>query len=182
MKKRLYVLAFSLFSYVAVNAQENLIGDLSPLKGVHRINVIIDWSKVKIEEKTVDIWMRNRQEEKPNYNSSDELEMQIKPQLTMNLIPECNKNTKKRNFMLVRKEGTKLSLRIIPLAISKNNSSIMYEFFYASSDKVFASFLINTTAFLNSINTLPTAIGKQLKSNGAKLGNFLKEINDNYKW
>lgn len=115
-------------------------GSLEPLKDIHIANVIIDWSKVLIDDKTEKEWLEFRQKESPKYNSKDELEKELKQQVVMHFIPTSNDITENKGFKLVRNKKTTVSLRIIPLKVKRNGANVcQFEFFYTDSNETFAT-------------------------------------------
>jgi hypothetical protein len=134
MKKILLVMLF--FSSQIVHGQEIISGSFDDIVDARKTNLVIDWSKMKIAGMDPEDWIRYRQETKPEIDARIELEDQLKPLLHQMFLPNCNKKTYKRNFILVRNKVTPYTLIISPLEIdAKGNNICDYDFTETESGK-----------------------------------------------
>lgn len=182
MKLLKLLIPILLFAFPKNGFSQGLIsGSLKPLKDIHVANVIVDWSKVLIDDKTEKEWLEYRQEESPKYNAEDELEKELKQQVIMRFIPASNDVTKKRGFKLVRNKKTTISLKVIPLKMKKNGANVcQFEFFYTDSNESFATIEIKSDSGL--FGSMPNLWGDGFHNAGVNFGGFMnKEIKNLYK-
>lgn len=127
MKYFLTVILF--FSFQFVKGQLIMSGSIDAIANAHKTNLLIDWSRVKIAGMDVEEWISYRQKKNPEQDARIELEEQLKPLFHQVFLPNCNKSTYERNFILVRNQKTPYTLTIIPISIEENGTNTCeYEF------------------------------------------------------
>lgn len=177
-------LVFFLLSLVVINtyAEDELPSEaFDPLKFVHRIDVVVDWSVLKIDTLSQEKWISIRQKENPRYDAKLEFEKQLKPQLFSCCIPKLNEQLIKYNLKFVRFQDTSLSLLIIPININKNGSwEFEFKFIKNDTSDSFAQFRLDGHS-----PTLGSKLHKWeaiFENVGLNLGLFLKKkLKDIYK-
>lgn len=117
-----------------------------PLKNVHRIDVVVDWSSLRIDTLTQEEWIEIRQKENPKYDARIELDKQLKPQLFSWCIPNVNSYLTQFNLKFVRFQDTPISIIIIPLHINNKNWECHFKFQINETKEVFAQFNLNGKA------------------------------------
>jgi hypothetical protein len=168
---------FFLLSLVVTNiyAQDELPSEaFSPLKNIHRIDVVVDWSSLKIDSLTQEEWIEIRQKENPKYDARIELDKQLKPQLFSCCIPRVNTLLVKYNLKFVRFQDTPISIIIIPLHISKNGKwECEFRFQKTETKEVFAQFNLDGRA--SAMGSLQTKWETIFINVGDHLGQYLKK-------
>ena len=171
MRKIVYffMLLVSQVSY----GQEIIDGSFDAIKDAHNTNLIVDWSKVIIENLTVEEWLEKRNNERPEYDAKIELEEELKPLLVQNMLPQCNELTYKVNFALVRHQDTKYTLKVTPLYLLPTRGSLCeYEFIDSNSGASLLKFSIKESGGLYVSKR--ALWGGTFKAQASILGIFLK--------
>ncbi len=173
----LLLLAFPL----NISSQGLISGTLEPLKDIHIANVIVDWSKVLIDDKTEKKWLESREQERPQYDAVEELEKELKQQVIMKFIPASNDITKNKGFKLVRNKKTTISLKIIPLKVKRNGANVcQFEFFYTDSEESFATIELKSDSGI--FGSMSNLWADGFRNAGVNFGGFMKkEIKKIYK-
>lgn len=122
MRKVLFLLA-SMFVALSAGAQKVMEGTAPSLKGETKINVKIDFSETKIENKSIAEWLEYRQAEQPDYSAKDELEKELKPALTEKIIKALNKKLEKKGAYVTLNGSAKYTLMVYPVSISKKGKN-----------------------------------------------------------
>lgn len=176
---------FLLLSFVLMNASaENELPSevFVPLKNIHRIDVEVDWSSLKIDSLSQEEWVEIRQKENPKYDAKIELEKQLKTQLFSCGIPKANEQLFNYNLKFVRHQDTSISMIIIPLSINKKGKwECEFKFVKNDTKEIFAQFQLNGSnassgwALQWTWEAVFTGVGKSL-------GKYLKKkLKDVYK-
>lgn len=179
--RRILFLLLSLFVLNAYAEDELPSEALIPLKNIHRIDVEVDWSSLKIDSLSQEEWIELRQKENPKYDAKIELDKQLKTQLFSCGIPKANEQLVKYNLKFVRYQDTSISIIIIPLAISKKGKwECEFKFVKNDTKDNFAQFNLNGSA--SSLGSLQTRWETIFGNVGYSLGQFLKKkLKDLYK-
>lgn len=171
------IILFLLLSLVVtnINAEDELPSEaFSPLKNIHRIDVVVDWSSLKIDSLTQEEWIEKRQKEKPKYDARIELEKQLKTQLFSCFIPRVNEQLIKYNLKFVRFQDTPISIIIVPLNINKNGKlECEFRFQKNETKEVFAQFILIGQGV--SLGSLQTRWESAFENIGNHLGQYLKK-------
>ena len=78
MKKTALIL-MAIMVTLTTDAQKILDGAIPSLKGEGKINLKIDFSETKIDNKSIADWLEYRQATQPKYDAQKELEEELKP-------------------------------------------------------------------------------------------------------
>ena len=168
---------FILLSLVVTNiyAEDEIPSEaFIPLKNIHRIDVIVDWSSLKIDSLTQEEWIEIRQKENPKYDARIELDKQLKTQLISCCIPRANALLTKYNLKFVRFQDTPISIIIIPLHINKNGKwECEFKFQINETKEVFAQFNLNGR--MSAMGSLQAKWETIFENVGNHLGQYLKK-------
>lgn len=175
MKQIHYLIPLLLFAFPHNVFSQGLIsGTLGPLKDIHIANVIVDWSKVLIDDKTEKEWLESREQERPQYDAAEELEKELKQQVIMKFIPASNDITKNKGFKLVRNKKTSISLKIIPLKVKRNGANVChFEFFYTDSEESFATIELKSDSGI--FGSMANLWADGFRNTGVNFGGFMKK-------
>ena len=173
-----------LLSLVVINtfADDELSSEaFVPLKNIHRIDVVVDWSSLRIDSLSQQEWIEMRQKENPKYDAKIELEKQLKTQLLSCCIPRANEILVRENMKFVRYQDTSISLTIIPLFINKKGKwECEFRFIKNDTKEVFAQFCLKGSA--GAVGSLQTKWEIVFTNVGYSLGQYLKKkLKDLYK-
>lgn len=169
--KKILLIMFCLSVQIA-HGQEIISGSIDDIIGARKTNLVIDWSKVKIAGKDAEDWIKYRQDSKPEIDARIELEDQLKPILHQKFIPNCNKKTYKRNFILVRNKVTPYTLTITPLEIdAKGYNTCEYEFTDTESGKSLLKMIMKSRGGL--IGSISNLWGDGFEDAGDRFGDYL---------
>lgn len=122
MKKMVLALA-SLFMVLTASAQKNVEGSFPSLKGVKKINLVVDYSEMQIDNKTVADWLEYRQAEQPKYDANKELDSELKPTVVEKLTDEINSKLKKSGAYVVTNNSADYTLRVKPISVAKKGNN-----------------------------------------------------------
>ena len=124
MKKTILLFA-AMFFAVAMNAQQVIEGEFPSLVGEKKINLKIDYSQIRIDNKSVDEWLEFRQAEQPEYNAKSELETELKPTVYEEISGAINDKLKKHNAYVVA-DGANYTVLVQPKDVARkgNNTNI----------------------------------------------------------
>lgn len=172
--KRILFLLLSLLIINAYAGDELPSEAFIPLKNIHRIDVEVDWSSLKIDSLSQEEWIEMRQKENPKYDAKVELEKQLKPQLISCGIPKANEQLVEYNLKFVRYQDTSISIIIIPLTINKKGKwECEFKFVKNDTKEKFARFHLSGSA--HSLGSLQTKWETIYGNVGYSLGRFLKK-------
>lgn len=167
---------FLLLSLVVINAsaEDELPSEaFAPLKNIHRVDVEVDWSSLKIDSLNQEEWIEIRQKENPKYDAKVELEKQLKTQLFSCGIPRANELLFNYNLKFVRHQDTSISIIIIPLTITKGKWECEFKFVKNDTKDIFVQFNLNgSTTVIGSLQRRWEAIFNDV---GNSLGKYLKK-------
>lgn len=123
MRKILFLFA-SLFIALSAEAQKIMEGTAPSLKGETKINLKIDFSETKIENRPIAEWLEYRQAQQPDYNAEDELEKELKPTLKEKIVKAMNKKLDKQGAYVTLNGSANYTLIVYPVSISKKGKNM----------------------------------------------------------
>lgn len=121
--KKIVVMMAALFVTMTASAQKLLEGDYPSLSGQKRINLVIDYSQMKIAKMSVTDWLAYRQAEQPEYNAKDELEKELKVAVQENLVKRVNEKLVKYGAFLVTDNSAYYTLTVYPKDVAKKGNN-----------------------------------------------------------
>lgn len=122
MRKFLSCLA-ALMVALTINAQKISEGKIPSLKGETKINLKIDYSEMKIENKTIADWLEYRQATQPKYDAKSELENDLKPVVQEKIAKTLNDKLSKKGAFVTVNGTAKYTLLIKPISVSKKGDN-----------------------------------------------------------
>lgn len=169
--KKIVIMIAVLFTTMAANAQKVLEGAFPSLKGQTKINLVIDYSEIKIAGKSESDWLGYRQTEQPDYNAKDELEKDLKPTVQENLVEQTNEKLKKFNAFLVTDNSGEYTLKVTPKDVAKKGNNIDVCSILDKDGKVLVKFQIKGSG--GTFGTMNNLWGDGFKDSGKQLGNAM---------
>lgn len=85
---------------LTTDAQKILDGAIPSLKGEGKINLKIDFSETKIDNKSIADWLEYRQATQPKYDAQKELEEELKPVVQEKILKILNNKLSKKEPLL----------------------------------------------------------------------------------
>ncbi|MCH4148332.1 MAG: hypothetical protein LKF33_07880 [Prevotella sp.] len=174
--KKFILMTTALLMALTVNAQDQMEGNLSEIAGQKRLNVVEDWSQIKICDMDLEAWYKFRNTEQPDYNAQNEYKDELQPRLKDDMLTEANKRLNKKQLYLTRESELKYTLVITPLNINKKgDQTVKCTVKETKSGRQVASFtLIGNGGTFGSMSNL---WGDGFRSSGQKLAKvLLKEM------
>ena len=95
MKKTALIL-MAIMVTLTTDAQKILDGAIPSLKGEGKINLKIDFSETKIDNKSIADWLEYRQATQPKYDAQKELEEELKPVVQEKILKILNNKLSKK--------------------------------------------------------------------------------------
>ena len=170
MKKYMMIMA-ALFVTLTMGAQE-VKGSLDVLKGQSRLNVVEDWSRLKICDMDRAAWVKYRNSEQPDYDAEKELAEELQPRLREDMLPEANSKLNKKRIYLTQEPELKYTLVIAPLAIDKKGNQLVKCIVReTATGKEVASFKVDGDG--GDFGSMSNLWGDGFRSSGKKLGKLL---------
>lgn len=170
MRKVLFLLA-SMFIALSAEAQKIMEGSAPSLKGETKINLKIDFSETKIENKSFAEWLEYRQAEQPRYNAEDELEKELKPTLTDNIIKALNKKLEKKGAYVTLNGSAKYTLMVYPLSISKKGKNTNTCCLLNEAGTVLVKFSVSGSG--GTFGSMSNLWGDGYRDSGKKIATFV---------
>ena len=97
-------------------------GSFAPLMGVSKIQVEEDWEETTIEGMSQAAWLEFRKIEQPEFNPQYELENELKPQLSIMLLPAANDKLRTIGRFLTNASESDILMTIHPVNITKKGN------------------------------------------------------------
>lgn len=97
-------------------------GSFAPLMGVSKIQVEEDWEGTTIEGMSQAAWLEFRKIEQPEFNPQYELENELKPQLSIMLLPAANDKLRTIGRFLTNASESDILMTIHPVNITKKGN------------------------------------------------------------
>lgn len=169
--KNLFLTATMLVVALSTHAQKIFKGEMPSLKGEKKINLVIDYSKITIDDKTVSDWLEYRQAMQPDYNAKDELEKELKPALTEAFVTNVNKKLEKCGAYLADSKDANYTLILIPYNVKKKGDNMNTCVITDKTGKEIVS--IDVKGSGGTFGSMSNLWGDGYSNTGGKLGSFL---------
>ena len=109
---------------LTTDAQKILDGAIPSLKGEGKINLKIDFSETKIDNKSIADWLEYRQATQPKYDAQKELEEELKPVVQEKILKILNNKLSKKGAFVTINTNAKYTLSVKPISVSKKGDSV----------------------------------------------------------
>lgn len=170
MKK--YLMAFAALLVTLTAGAQQINGSLDPLKGQSRLNIVEDWSRLRICDMDRAAWIKYRNTEQPSYDAEQEFNTELQPRLRRDMLPEVNGKLNKKHLYLTQEPELKYTLVIVPLTIDKKgNQQVECILRETATGKEIANIKINGKG--GTFGTMASLWGDGFRSSGEKLGKLL---------
>lgn len=169
--KNLFLIATMLMISLSTLAQKIVSGQMPSLKGEIKINLVIDYSQMTIDSKSVDNWLEYRQAAQPDYNAEDELEKGLKPALKEAFVSQINKKLEKRGAYLAETKDANYTLILIPHNVRKKGDNINTCVITDKTDRELVSIEVKGDG--GNFGSMSNLWGDGYSDTGEKMGSFL---------
>ncbi len=123
--KKIISLAAALLLTLCVNAQKVIFEGKAPsLKGEKKLNLVVDFSEMTIDDKNVADWLKARQAEQPEYDAKNELENELKPSVLEHVVDGVNSKLKSAKAYVVVNAKTDYTVVVKPLQIRRKGTNV----------------------------------------------------------
>ena len=122
MKKTALIL-MAIMVTLTTDAQKILDGAIPSLKGEGKINLKIDFSETKIDNKSIADWLEYRQATQPKYDAQKELEEELKPVVQEKILKILNNKLSKKGAFVTINTNAKYTLSVKPISVSKKGDN-----------------------------------------------------------
>ena len=131
--KKIALILMAIMVTLTTDAQKILDGSIPSLKGEGKINLKIDFSETKIDNKSIADWLEYRQATQPKYDAKKELENELKPVVQEKVIKSLNNKLSKKGAFVTLNGNAKYTLLVKPVSVSmkgdnNNDCYILDEF------------------------------------------------------
>ncbi len=156
---------------LSANAQKILQGSKPSLKGEAKINLKLDLTDTRIDNKSIADWLEYRQAEQPDYNAKDELEKELKPEIQEKIVKELNDKLGKKGAFVTINGSAKYTLLVCPVSIKKNGKNTNECSILDENGNVLVKFLASGSG--GTFGSMANLIGDGYENSGSKMASFV---------
>lgn len=121
--KKIALILMAIMVTLTTDAQKILDGSIPSLKGEGKINLKIDFSETKIDNKSIADWLEYRQATQPKYDAQKELENELKPVVQEKILKVLNNKLSKKGAFVTINTNAKYTLSVKTISVSKKGDN-----------------------------------------------------------
>lgn len=169
MKKLLLLLL--VLTTLPTYGQKILEGSLPSLVGETKINVELDLTEARIDNKAIPDWLEYRQSEQPEYNAKQELETEFIPTIKGEILKAVNDKLDRYGAFAITNGSAKYTLLICPVSITKKGSNKNVCSILDENRKVLVKFAASGSG--GHVGSMDNLFGDGYESSGKKIASFV---------
>lgn len=177
MKNNKWSIIAILFLFVvalSANAKDNyqIEGSFDKLVGVSKFSVVVNWESLRINDLSVEEWIRFRNADQPNYDAEEELEQELKPRWR-DLVSSANdKLNKKQIYLFPNDNDMDYRITIIPISCDRRgNQELLVTICKTKDGSELVRFRIKGSGGI--FGTMSNLWGDGFRSSGKELSKIL---------
>lgn len=170
--KKIISLAAALLLTLCVNAQKVIFEGKAPsLKGEKKINLVVDFSEMTIDDKNVADWLKARQAEQPDYDAKNELENELKPSILEHVVDGVNSKLKSAKAYVAVNTKTDYTVVVKPLQIKRKGTNVNKCSVVDKNGNTLVAFEVKGKG--GTFGSMANLFGDGYKDSGKNLGKIL---------
>lgn len=121
--KKIVLFLVAIMVALTADAQKIIESKIPSLKGESKINIKIDFSETKIDNKSIADWLEYRQATQPKYDAKKELEDELEPVVQKKIVKNLNDKLSRKGAFVTINSNAKYTLSVKPISVSKKGDN-----------------------------------------------------------